>query len=171
MNSAVSDGIQTFSLAEFELDALCGLFQLWVYVIFQQFSLYQEIPAHGLNNWSDWLTFTSNPTSVAQQYLISEVEWMPILLKSTTPLSQVPHLMTYRFLGRRAVHRHLLSSVHRDLSPMGRWHWSGSTGTAWRGWASQRYPGNFLHSPQSCSLWVNRKQQLLSPQFQSHCLC
>lgn len=34
MHLAVSDDIQTLSLAEFELDALCGLFQLWAYVIF-----------------------------------------------------------------------------------------------------------------------------------------
>ena len=93
------------------------------------------------------------------------------LLQCITPSSELPHSLTHQYLVHRAVRWRLTYSFHRCLSPMEKWHWSGSTGTAWQGLASRRYPGSFLHSPQSCSLWVNRELQLLSLQCQSHYWC
>lgn len=102
--------------------------------------------------------------SKTMTFQVEGVQTIPRPISSLPPPPAQPE--AHQSLGRRAAHRHLLSSVRRGLSPTGRWHWSGNTGTAWPGLASRRCPGSSLHSPQSCSLWMNReKDSYFLPDF------
>lgn len=106
----------------------------------------------------DWWVFTWSPLSIPQKPWFlgrRRAAHAPAqILSSSFPAPPMAH----RFLGRRAAHRRLSSSVRRGPSPTGRWRWPGNTGTAWLGLASRRCPGSSLRSPQSCSLWANKRK-------------